>query len=505
MPAGRPTDPFATGHLRDGLKRRAVRGGTLVLAAQGVKTAVQIVAIAVLARLLTPSDFGLFAIVLALLTVLELFKDLGLSSATVQRAEITGRQVSTLFWLNIALGTAAAALLVLAAPLLARSYGEQRLADLVPVVAISLVIGAAAAQHLALLRRQMRFRALVAVQTGSEILSLCAALAAAWFGLGVWALVVQRVVWSALLSVGAMAASGWRPGLPGRLREVRGLVSFGVNATGAMVLGRLSSTVDKFLIGGAWGIAALGFFERAQKLTMFPVQSINTPLSAIALPMLSRLSAEPDRYRRAYEAMVRPLAMLLAPVAGLLCAAGGPVAEFVLGPQWGEAGAILSWLGLSLFYMPITYTLSWLYMSQDRTGEMLGANAVNVALTLAALFCALPFGVEAVAAAYALTGALLRAPILFRLAGRRGPVRFAQFPRLLGLPLLGLGAAAAAVWLCRIATPVDTLTPVGQVPILAVIAASAALSAYGLVPGGRAAIVDLLRLRRHLVRQEARA
>ena len=497
--------PFETDHLRPQLTARSIRGGAVTMAAQAVKVGAQFATIMILARLLTPADFGLFAIVLALLTLLELFKDLGLSSATVQRPEITGRQVSTLFWLNAALGVAVAGLLAGLAPVLAWAYDSPLLVQLVPAAALTLVLTGFAAQHLALLRRQMRFQVLAAVQTGSEVVAMGAALLAAYQGLGIWSLVVQRLAWAGCMFLGATLSSGWLPGRPGPLGEVRGLVAFGLNATGAMALGRVATSLDKMVIGWYWGAVPLGFFERAQKLIMMPVQNLNTPLATVALPMLSRLNDEPERYRKAYIAIAERLVMLLAPAAALLVAGAQPVIALVLGPQWDEASPILAWLGASLIYMPVTFTLSWLYMSQDRTPEMLRANIFNVALTLGAMFAALPFGIEAIAAAFVLSGGLLRAPLLFWLVCRRGPIRLRDFARIFALPFLAGAAGIAAIEAAAALPEVMDLDALARSALFAGLAGGAALAVYAAAPHGRRIIRETLTLRSHLGQEAARA
>lgn len=496
-PPGRDR-PFRTTHLMPRLGQRSLRGGVITMGAQAVKLAVQITALAILARLLTPEDFGLFAILLALLTTLELFKDLGLSSATVQRAEITEGDVSSLFWLNLGLGTFAAIVFAALAPALATLYDAPEIRSLGPVVALSLVMTGAGAQHLALLRREMRFGVLAAIQAGGEVIGLAAAIAAAYGGLGVWALVIQRLVWGAALLVGPWVSVRWVPGRPRPYREVRGLIGFGANATGAMVLGRLVNSADKILIGWVWNTSAVGLFERAQKLTLIPVQNINMPLATVALPMLSRLTDDRTRYRAAYFAIARRLPMLTAPAAALCVAAPVPVVTFVLGQQWQAAAPILGWLGISLLYAPVTYTLSWLYMSQDRTGEMLRANIFNAVVTLTALGCAVPFGVEAVAAAYALSGLFMRAPVLFLLATRRGPIALVDFAGIMALPAAAAVVSAVVVAMVANAPDLQALSSGIVVLVLAATAGGCSLVIYATSAHGRGLLAETLTMRRAL-------
>lgn len=490
---------FRTDHLQGNIAHRSIRGGAVTLMAQAVKVSAQFGTIILLARLLTPDQFGIFAMVTAFLTVLELFKDLGLSSATVQRPTITDREVSTLFWLNAGLGTVAALLLAASAPLLARFYGAPELTTVTPVVALTLVLTGAAAQHLALLRRQMRFTALAVTQSGAEIIAMCAAVLAAIAGFGIWSLVVQRLTWAGAIAIGAWSFSGWRPGPPGRIDDIRALVSFGGRTTAAMLLGRFADSFDKMLIGWYWGAAPLGLFERSQKLILMPIRNVNMPLASVALPMLSRLSDDPARYRRAYLKVTERVAMMIAPAAGLVIGGALPLVELILGDKWQGAAPILAWLGLTAVYMPATYTLSWIYMSQDRTQEMLRASVVNIGISVTALLIAVRYGPAAVAAAYALSGALLRAPILFHLAGRRGPVSRHDLMTMMVLPALAAAAAAVGVAVTDRLAVIDALPGIAQVAVLAAVACAVALILYAAVPRGRRALAETLRLPRLLL------
>lgn len=496
---------LGTEHLNHDLVQRSVRGGMVTVGAQGAKVAVQIVAVVLLARLLAPADFGVFAMVAAFLGGLEILKDLGLSTATVQRAHITPRQVSTLFWLNAGLGSAVALGLAACAPLLAWLYGEPVLLDIVPVVALAFVFNGFSTQHLALLRRQMRFSAAALVQVSGEAVALVAAVAAALAGFGLWSLVIQRLVWAFSTTLMAWIVCDWRPGRPGPLSDVKGMIAFGGNATTSMVVGFLASNLDKVLIGWWWGAVPLGFYERAQKLLQLPIQNLNTPLATVALSALSRLADQPVRYRDAYLAAVERLTMLIAPLGGLFIASGDLVVTLILGPQWTEAAPILQWMGVSAIYMPITYTLSWLYMSQDRTPEMLRAGIINAGLTVAALLAGLPFGAVGVAAAYAISGIALRAPLLLWLAGRRGPVRALDLARVLLLPLCAVAVVAGfglvvRSWLARATLPIPV-----DVAVLVTAAGVAALLVYAAFPRGRQIFRETARQIRTIIRGEASA
>jgi O-antigen/teichoic acid export membrane protein len=187
----RTHSPKARPPLKD-LKERAIRGGFARICAQAVFFSLRIAALMVLARLLDPKDFGLVGMVTAFTGVLNLFRDFGLSTATVQRMDVTNEQVSTLFWINIMVGAILMFVLALMAPAVTAFYNEPRLFWVTIVLATSFLINAAGVQHSALLQRQMRFTALAVIQIVSLVVSTTLGIGAAIGGYGYWALVVSR-------------------------------------------------------------------------------------------------------------------------------------------------------------------------------------------------------------------------------------------------------------------------------------------------------------------------
>lgn len=418
-----------TEHLVADLGARSVRGGAVTFGAQILKIAFQFAVTIILARLLNPEAFGLVAMVAVVLTFLETFKDLGLSSATVQRPDITHEQVSTLFWVNAGLGLVTALLMVPLAPVLAWFYGEPALVDITLSLGIAFIISGLSTQHLALLRRQMRFSALAGIQMGSEIIAMAVAVLAAYEGAGYWALILQRIVWVVCMTVGGWTFCGWRPGRPAGFAQVRDLLGYGSHVTGSNLVSLFVRNLDQVLIGWYWGATPLGLYDRAYKILLLPINNLNAPLFSVAMPALSRLVGEPERYRRVYLGMVEKLSMMAMPCAALLIAAPDHVVRLLFGPQWLAATPIVAWLGLAALYQPITYTCSWLFMTQDRTREMFRWGLLASAITAASIVAGLPFGAEGVAASFALSGILIRMPLLFWFVGRRGPVRPLDFVR----------------------------------------------------------------------------
>src|SRR5215471_15533717 len=179
---------LSTEHLRSSLGQRAARGGAFTLISQVVTFVISLGATAVMARLLTPQDYGLIGMVAVFTNFVSMFKDLGLSTATIQKDQITRDQISTLFWLNVALGAGVMAVSAALSPIVAWFYGDRRLLAITIVTSLGLLISGLAVQHEALLKRQMRFLVLSVISLLSVIVGYIVGITFAWFRFSYWAL-----------------------------------------------------------------------------------------------------------------------------------------------------------------------------------------------------------------------------------------------------------------------------------------------------------------------------
>ncbi|WP_373048211.1 lipopolysaccharide biosynthesis protein [Vulgatibacter sp.] len=464
------------------LGQRSVRGGLVTLLAQGGKFVLTLGSTAVLARLLAPEAFGLVAMVAAVTGFVLVIKDLGLSTATVQRTAIRHDQVSALFWINVCVSLLLALVTAAAAPLVAWFYDEPRLAWITAALAASFVFGGLTQQHQALLRRQMRFGPLALVELGSLATGIAVAVAGAWAGWGVWALVAREVATALANAIFVFVACGWRPSLPRRTAGLGELVRFGGNLTGANLVNYLARNLDNVLIGRFVGAGALGVYSRAYNLLMQPLVQINQPLSSVAVPALSRIADDPPRLRRVFLQLLEAVALVTIPAVGFLVAAADDVVLLVLGPGWEEAGRIFAVLGLVGLVQPVSNATSWLLVAQGRGAELLKVGAVNGSLSILSFVAGLRWGAFGVAASYAISGLLVRTPILFWYTGRVGPVRGGELAGVLFAPGLAALAAMAAVHGTRAALPLE---PLPAVLACGAAAALAALATMALLPGGR--------------------
>jgi O-antigen/teichoic acid export membrane protein len=473
-----------------------VRGGAVTLSAQAVKFVLQLGSTAVLARLLTPADFGLVAMVAAFTGFVSLFKDLGLSMATVQRAEITHEQVSTLFWINVAFSVILMAAAAALAPAVAWLYGEPRLTWIMLAVAGTFIFGGLSAQHTALLRRQMRFTCLAGIEVASIAAGVMVAMILAVYNAGYWALVAMSATVACSTMTLSWKVSGWRPGIPRRSAGAGAMLRFGGSLTGFSSLNYVVRNLDNILIGAALGAGPLGLYSKAYNLLMIPIRQCNGPLTAVALPALSRLQDRPHEYRRYYTKALG-LASLVSMPAAAFCAAATPdIVQVFLGSQWSNAVPIFRALAPAAFVGALNLAPGWLCLSLGRPGRQLGWAVVSAPVSVVAFGLGLQWGAVGVAVAFSATWcAMLIAFIQY--ACKDSPVHMIDIWRSTFRPAAA-SITAAAVSLAAVSSGLTSLDAIVRLCIGLFVFGATYVLTLGAIPGGLGYFRDIALTLAHL-------
>lgn len=429
------------------LGHRAARGAFVTLLAQGLKILVQLASVVLLARLLTPHDYGLIAMVLAVIGVGEIFRDFGLSSAAIQSPTLSREQRSALFWINGAIGTGLALLVVLLAPAVAAFYSQPDLEPIARILAPVFVANGFATQYRASLVRDLRFRSLAVADIGSALVGLCAAAVSALLGAGVMALVLQQLAQAACLLLLLALSARWLPGLPRRGAPVRQFLGFGGNLVGSQLVGYVANNLDTVIIGLRFGAAPLGIYSRAFQLLMTPLNQVRSPLTSVALPVLSRLADDPQRFNRYVQAGQRALGYSLVAVLGLVVAAAEPITSVLLGSQWLDAAPILRLLAIAGIFQTLAFVGYWVYLARGLTRDLLHYSILSAVIRIVILLIGSQWGVIGVAVGYAVAPAISWPISLWWLSRRSGvAVRplYAGAGRILGCVVIAGGASWAA-------------------------------------------------------------
>lgn len=426
-----PNRFFRVDHLRDNLRARSVRGGTITGGGQVVKFILRLGSSAILARLLTPEDYGLVIMVLAVIGFIASFKDMGLAMATVQKPEINHNQVSTLFWINVFISIAIMLATVALAPWIARLYNEPRVVEITRYLAITILFSGFSIQHQALLQRQMHFGLLTSIQVASLILSFVAAIVGAWLGMGYWALVLLALVRELVAALGMWIACRWRPGAPVRRSGVRSMIAFGSHVAGSNILTYIAGNLDKVLVGRYFGADLAGLYGRAYQLLIFPIQQFNTPATSVAVPALSRLQNNTERFRSYYRQGLLLTLSVGMPVVAFFFVDADRTILALLGERWIGTVPLFRALGPAAFAKVLTVATSWVYISFGHTKRQLTWTMWEAAITIAAFFVGMRWGPVGVAMALSVTLVVLR-PLAIAYCYRQTP--------------LGSGDAISAIW-----------------------------------------------------------
>lgn len=407
-----PEEYFRTDHLSADLRGRSVQGGVITMIGQISKFVLQLGSTAVLARLLTPEDYGLIGMVTVVVGFISLFKDLGLSTATIQREEITHNQVTNLFWVNVGVSGLIMLLTILVSPGIAWFYGEPRLIGITIVLASGFVFSGLSVQHLALLRRQMSFTTIAKIEIGAMIVSISVAVIWCFYSRNYWALVLQQIVFTIASMVGTWLTCGWRPGMPKRFSGTGAMLAFGGHLTGFNILNYFSRNLDNVLIGWKVGPEILGVYAKAYQLLLMPFDQINAPIAKVALPTLSRLQRDPDRYRVYYTKAIRLLVTLGMPLVVFMFVAADKLILTVLGDQWQQAILIFRLLAPAAFVSTFNVAAGWVYVSLGRSDRQLRWGLLTSFVDVIAFTIGVQWGAIGVATAYSISRVILRYPAI---------------------------------------------------------------------------------------------
>lgn len=404
-PAPAAADPVIPGE-HAGLGSRAARGAATTLAGQLAKALIQLASVVVLARILSPRDYGLLAMVAVILGVADLFRDFGLSSAAIQAKSLNNAQRDMLFWLNTALGLVLAIIIFAGAPLVAAVYQEPALVPIAQALSVTFLINGISTQYRAGLNRALRFSRLVVVDIASAAIGLSAGIAMALAGGGYWALVLQQLVTALLMLVFVAVSARWLPGRPRRQVPMNGMVRFGADLVATQLVGYLGNNADSFIIGVRFGPSPLGLYNRAFQLLMLPLTQLRSAATVVALPVLARLQDEHERLVRFVLAGQLALGYFLVTGLGLVAGAAMPVTAVLLGEKWLDLVPVLVLISIAAAFQTLAFVGYWVYLSQGLTRALFKYSIAETALAVACVVVGSQSGIVGVAAGYAVAQAI---------------------------------------------------------------------------------------------------
>jgi O-antigen/teichoic acid export membrane protein len=416
--------------------------------AQAGRVIAQFLGIVILARLLSPSDYGVVAMAGLVTGFAYIFHDRGTKAAVIQRRELPRALLDSVFWLNVGFGLAIAILIALLAPGIAAAMREPELPEVLRVLALAFPIGSLGLVQQALLERASRFRAVALIECCAAFTGLAAGVLAALAGWGVYSLVSQAIVASIVVTTGFWIASRWRPAWRCSLALIREIAGFSGNLVGFGIVNYLAHNIDTVLIGRFLGATDLGYYNLAHKLMIWPLQNIAWVVARTLFPALSRLQDDKRRLRHAYVRATAALFLLTAPLTLGLFVLREPFVLALMGERWLKVADLLFWLAPVSMVQSVGTTAGLLYVSTGRTDLMFKFGLLWGLTAVFSKVVGLQWGVEGVAAAYCVISLVLfwpRLAVPFRLVGLSVPTLLRRLtPTFIVALLMALFVAAAA-------------------------------------------------------------
>ncbi len=412
----RIADPEQHIHLdavHSNLSRLIIHSSFIKIGEQGIQLILIISSGMILARLLTPADFGLFVLVHSFILLVNTFQNFGLRMATVHQEDLNHQQVSTIFWLNLKLNFLLLLFMILMAPVIAWFYSDARLIGITLILAIGIFGLNLSTQHESLLIRQMRFSTLTFIELGSMFAGIAVGIGLSLLEFGYRALVYQLLVTNLIKSVLTWLLCGWHPtrlssSVPSP--DIRSLLSYGGHYTGFNVLTHLSKKLDVILLGYVSGPTGVGLYQNAFRWAFFLIQQLYGSLLSVIVSGLSRRQDDAVAYRAAFKKGLLPILSIMMPTLLFMFIEAQSVIIMLLGNQWLEAVPLFRLLSLAAFVTCISSVTNWLYLSQGKTKRQFQWGLFSSPVMVLALAIGIQWGAYGIAAGFLIAKCVLMFP-----------------------------------------------------------------------------------------------
>lgn len=446
--------------------RKIVSGTATMSAARVFRLAGQFVVVPILARLLSPADYGLVAMAMPFALFAMMLADAGIGISLVRAPLSKHKEWSACFWLSIALGLALATMIAGLAPLASHLLHEPALTGLILALALTVILQSIHVIPAAALQQASRFQAIATADTVGTIMGMITAVVMAYQHYGAWALVGQQLAFFTVRVCISVWLTPFRPTFYGGWSTAREHVLFGRNVLGNSVLTYFARSFDNWVVGKVLGAALLGFYSMAFLFARLPVMLVSGPLQYVLYSRLVTIKDDPKAIGRVYILMVRLLAILLIPAMGMVAVAHAPIFTFLLSAKWAQASVLFMLAAPATTLQSIAAVGETSVYAMGRTDVQLRATAEFCVVWVIALLVAVHVGLEQAVIAYTFC-VFLYHPRYLALILPLMHVKLRDYLAAFIFPLIGTGVASVLYLLCNAQV---TLLPWQQIAFAAALA-----------------------------------
>jgi len=370
------------------LKNKAILGVKWTTLSTIVITVFQIIQLYVLAKLLTPKDFGLMAIVIIITIFIRNFSDLGVSAALIHYQDTDSEQMSTLFWLNIIVGFFLFSLVLISSPLISEIYSEPILKNLLIILSFSFIISPFGSLFHTVFQKELQFGVIAKIEIIGAVIGVSCVIILAYWGYGVWSIVYGQLVGfsiRALLFL-IIGIKYYEISFYFNIKKVKKYLDFGFFQVGEKAINFLSERADQFLIGYLLGSQSLGYYNFAFNIVNQPVTLINPIFTKVAFPVFSKVQNQKDLLKNYFLKVLKILLLINAPIfLGLVVIAPGFI-QFIFGEKWSESIILIQILSFLSIFRAIGNPSGIIVLSKGRADISFYWNIALLVLTIPTVF-----------------------------------------------------------------------------------------------------------------------
>lgn len=417
-------------------RERATKAAGWAAIQAWISRIVSLIVFVLLARLLEPQDFGLIAMSAIFINLVQVLLDQSLGAAIIQQPEVTPDHLDTAFWINLFLGCGLLVTIVVLAEPISMLMKEPALATCIRWLSITFVLGALGSVHQAIMTRHFRFKALALRSMIATLASGAVAVVMAWLGYGVWSLIIQSLLYSALGTLLVWRGCEWRPRFHFVWLHAVQFWNFAVHTVSARIVDFFSSRILDLLIGYIFGSIVLGYYAVGYRLVMVLNQMTTQVTSQISLSTFSRLQHDPDRLRRAFYEATQLTCLIAFPLFIGLSLLAESVVVVVFGAKWTSAVPYLQILAFQGILLSITYFFGTALLAQGKPSWWLFLTVIDVILRLIAVIVSVQYGALTVVIAFTIA-TFMTLPIGFMLVRRLLAITLRDYVRNYKAPFWG--------------------------------------------------------------------
>lgn len=380
------------------IKSQAISGVRWTSISSGTIALVQLLKISVLTRFLDKSDFGLIAMALFVINFLNLFMDMGLSSAILHKREITKNEYSSLYWINLCFSLILFALICLIAPLVSSFYAEEELTMLLPIMAISLILSAFGRQFKTIAQKNLKFKRIALVESLAAIVSLIFSIFLAVYNFGVYALVLAVLLQHTLSNVYFFIYGIKKDSICLRYSysDTKPFLKIGMYQVGGQVVNYFNRDIDILLVGKLFGSEILGGYNLAKQLVFRPVQVLNPILTRVSPAILVKFQDNIEDLRRNYLRLVNAVATINIPVYILIVIFASPIVKIIYGGSFESIATIVQILSIYMIIRSIGNPVGSLVIATGRTDLEFYWNLIVLLIMPLAIWAGTSYGIVGV-------------------------------------------------------------------------------------------------------------